>query len=133
MRALSLLLSAAALASCATQPPSPTEAAESQAKLASLTAGKVAGQPLTCLPPGLRSANMEIIDDSTIAYREGSRLYVNHLRGSCSNLKSGFYTLVVRSGGSGQCSGDIADVTDVRTGMTAGSCALGEFVPYRQQ
>lgn len=133
MRAIPLLLAAAAVSSCATQPPSETQMAESQAKLQELTAGRVAGRPITCLPPSLRSKSMTVIDDSTIAYEDGSRNYINHLRGSCTNLKSGFYTLVVRSSGSGQCSGDIADVTDVRTGMTAGSCALGDFVPYTRQ
>ena len=28
------------------------------------------------------------------------------------------------------CSGDIATVADLRTGMTVGSCTLGDFVPY---
>ena len=108
--------------------------AESQAKLQQLTAGKVAGAPMTCLPPSVRSRNLEVIDDNTFAYVDSPRrVYVNHVRGECSNLGSGFYTLVVRSSGSGTCSGDIADVADVRTGMTAGSCALGEFVPYTRQ
>lgn len=131
MRAIPLLLTAAALAGCTTQPPAPGEAAEAQAKLAQLTAGKVAGTPITCLPPSVRSRNMTVIDDSTIAFEDGgNRTYVNHLRGACDNLRPGFNTLVVRSGGSGTCSGDIADVADVRTGMTYGSCALGEFIPY---
>jgi len=131
MRAIPLLLTAAALAGCTTQPASPSDAADAQAKLAELTAGKVAGTPITCLPPSVRSRNMTVIDDSTIAFEDGgSRTYVNHLRGACDNLRPGFNTLVVRSGGSGTCSGDIADVADVRTGMTYGSCALGEFIPY---
>lgn len=130
MRAIPLLASAVALAGCMTQPPAPGATAESQLKFAELTAGKVAGRPISCLPPTLRSRNLEVIDDRTIAYRDGSRTYVNHLRGECGNLKSGFNTLLVRSGGSGTCNGDIAEVADVRTGMTFGSCALGDFVPY---
>ena len=131
MRAIPLLLTAAALTGCATQPPPATQMAESQAKFQELTAGKVAGPAISCLPPSARSRNLEVIDDRTFAYVDSSsRVYVNHVRGECSNLGSGFYTLVVRSSGSGTCSGDIADVADVRTGMTAGSCALGEFVPY---
>ena len=134
MRAIPLLLTAAALTSCMTQPPPATQLAESQAKFQDLTAGKVAGSAVACLPPSLRSRNMVTIDDSTIAYVDSpSRVYVNHLHGECSNLRSGFYTLVVRSSGSGTCRGDIADVADVRTGMTAGSCSLGEFVPYTRQ
>lgn len=130
MRATPLLLIAAVMTGCATQPPAPTRTAEGQAELQRLTAGKVAGAPMTCLPPQIRSRNMVAIDDSTIAFEDGSRTYVNHLRGACSNLRSGFYTLVTRSSGSGVCSGDIADVADVRTGITVGSCALGDFVPY---
>jgi hypothetical protein len=133
MRAIPLLL-AAALTGCMTQPPPATQLAESQAKFQELTSGKVAGSAMACLPPSVRSRNMVAIDDSTIAYVDSPRrVYVNHLRGACSNLRNGFYTLVVRSGGSGTCSGDIADVADVRTGITAGSCALGEFVPYTRQ
>jgi hypothetical protein len=134
MRAIPLLFVAAALTGCATQPSPATQMAESQAKLQELTAGKVAGTPMSCLPPSARSRNLEVIDDRTFAYVDSSsRVYVNHVRGECSNLGSGFYTLVVRSGGSGTCSGDIADVADVRTGMTAGSCALGDFVPYTRR
>jgi hypothetical protein len=58
---------------------------------------------------------------------------VNHLIGECSLLKSGFYTLVTRSNGMGLCRGDIADVADVRTGMTVGSCAIGDWVPYARR
>lgn len=131
MRAIPLLLSAAALTGCMTdQSPAP-RTAEGQAELQQLIAGKVAGAPVTCLPPRLSSRNMVVIDDSTVAFQDGaSRTYVNQLRGECNNLTSGAYSLVVRSGGSGTCSGDIANVTDVRTGATLGSCALGEFVPY---
>ena len=134
MRAIPLLLTAAALAGCTTQPSATTEAAEAaeaQAKLAAATAGKVAGAPITCLPPSVRSRNMVVIDESTIAFEDGrNRTYVNHLRGGCDNLHPGFNTLVVRSGGSGTCSGDIAEVADLRTGASYGSCALGDFVPY---
>ena len=38
--------------------------------------------------------------------------------------------LVTRTSGTGLCSGDIARVVDVSNGITVGSCALGEFVPY---
>ena len=129
MRAIPLLLTAAALAGCTTQPPAPTQTAEAQAKLAQLTAGKVAGQPITCLP-SYSTNDMVTIDDATVAFKQGNRVYVNHLLGECDGLKGGFYTLVTRSGGSGMCRGDISRVTDVRTGMTVGSCAIGEFVPY---
>jgi hypothetical protein len=73
---------------------------------------------------------MVTIDDRTIVFKRGRQVYVNHLLGECDGLDSGFYTLVTRSGGSGMCRGDISHVTDVRTGMMVGSCAIGDFVPY---
>ena len=129
MRAIPLLLTAAALAGCTTQPPAPSRTAESQAKFVQLTAGKVAGRPITCLP-SYTTNDMVTSDDSTVVFKRGGRVYVNHLLGECGGLKSGFYTLVTRSGGSGMCRGDISHVTDIRTGAIVGSCAIGDFVPY---
>jgi len=130
MRAIPLLLSAAVLTGCATQPPSPTELAEAQAQFQKLTAGKVPGQPISCLP-SYRRSDMVTIDDSTIAFKAGRTVYINKLLGECSGLKSGFNTLVTTSSGPGMCRGDIARVADVRTGMTYGSCAIGDFTPYK--
>ena len=132
MRAIPLLLAAAAVSSCATQPPAPTRTAEAQVEFAKLTADRVPGAPITCLP-SYRAGHMTPIDDSTLVFKDGSRVYVNHLIGECSLLKSGFYTLVTRSNGMGMCRGDIADVADVRTGMTVGSCAIGDWVPYARR
>ena len=129
MRAIPLLLTAAALAGCTTQPPAPTRTAEGQAKFQKLTAGKVAGKPMDCLPH-YRADDMVTIDDSTVAFREGSRVYVNHLINECNGLDSGFYTLVTKSHGTGLCRGDMSQVAAVRTGVTVGSCAIGSFVPY---
>ena len=117
------------LSGCATRPQPPTQTAEAQAELQKLIAGKVAGQPITCLPH-YRAEDMVRIDDSTIAFRQGSTVYVNHLRGVCTNLKSSFYALVTHSNGSGLCNGDIAQVRDVSHGMIVGSCGLGDFIPY---
>ena len=132
MRAIPILLTAAILAGCMTQPPAPTRSAKGQADFQRLTEGKVAGAPIACLPPSARTRNMVTIDDSTVAFEDGrNRTYVNHLHGSCSSLDSGFYTLVTRSHGSSSlCTGDMADVMDVRNGISVGSCSLGEFIPY---
>lgn len=129
MRSIPLLLAAAVLTGCMTQPPPATRSAEAEAEFQKLIAGKVAGQPITCLPSYKRN-EMVTIDDGTVAFKNGRTVYVNKLIGECSGLDSGFYALVTNSSGPGLCRGDIARVTDVRTGMTAGSCAMGDFVPY---
>jgi hypothetical protein len=129
MRAIPLLLITAAVAGCAAQPPA-TRSAEAEAKYQQLLAGKAAGPTITCLPH-YRADDMVTIDNSTVAFKDGRTVYVNHLIGECAGLNSGFYTLVTRSNGSGLCRGDIADVRDVRTGMIIGACAIGDFTPYK--
>ena len=127
-----IIVAALALTGCMTQPQPASRSAEAQAEYQKLTADRIPGQPMSCLP-SYRAGNMVPIDDSTVVFKDGSRVYVNHLIGACSNLKSGFYTLVTRSNGMGLCRGDIAHVADVSTGMIAGSCAIGDWVPYSRR
>ena len=74
---------------------------------------------------------MVVIDDNTVAFRHtGSRVYVNNFRNDCPRLGTGWYALVTKRTGSTLCSGEIAQVVDTSSGITVGSCVLGEFVPY---
>jgi hypothetical protein len=131
MRFILVLLAGGLLASCTTTPEQTARAPEKQAELAQLTAGKVAQRPITCLPYR-GSDEMRVIDEETIAYRDGGyRTYVTHMSGRCSNLGSGSTALVTRLYGStGVCRGDIARVVDTANGITVGSCSFGDFVPY---
>lgn len=130
MRAIGLLLAAGVISSCAVAPEPTTRSARAQNEYEHLIAGKVAGPPLTCLP-SYNANDMIVIDERTIAYRQGTgRVYVNHMRSACSGL-GGSTALVTRTFGSPQtCSGDIAQVADLTSRMTVGSCVFGEFVPY---
>jgi hypothetical protein len=131
MRVVSLLIAGGLLASCTTAPQPTQRSAAKEAELAQLLAGKVAQRPISCLPH-YRSSDMRVIDDDTIAFRDGSRrTYVAHMNGGCSNLGNTSYALVTHQFGSADlCSGDIARVVDTMNGMTVGSCAFGEFTPY---
>src|SRR5215213_4961734 len=131
MRGISLLLVAAAIIGCTTtSAQEPIRTAAKQRQFDQLLAGKVAGPPVSCLPT-FRQDDMVVIDDRTIAFRQGSsRTYVNHMQGGCSNLGGG-YALVTRTFGGGQlCRGDIAQVVDLTNRITVGSCVFGDFVPY---
>jgi hypothetical protein len=131
MRSISLLLIGAAIVGCTTgAAEQPIRTAAKPQQYDQLLAGKVAGPPVSCLPT-LRQDDMVVIDDRTVAFRQGSsRTYVNHMQGGCSNLGGG-YALVTRSFGGGQlCRGDIAQVVDLSSRMTVGSCVFGEFIPY---
>lgn len=130
MRSMSLLLTAAALAACSTAPEAP-RTAQAEAHLQKLLSGKSPGPARTCLPH-YRADNMVVIDDNTVVFRDGSTVYRNDFQGgACARLGSGFYAMLTRtSGGTGLCRGDIAQVIDTSSGMTIGSCVLGDFVPY---
>lgn len=133
MRNFGILLIAAAATSCTMAPPatSPAQVAQSQAKFAQLTAGKVAGAPLSCLP-SFRSNDMVVIDDYTIAFRNGpGRVYINHMEGGgCLNIDGGRNALVTKIPGPNLCRGDIAQVVDLSARIPVGSCVFGDFVPY---
>lgn len=118
------------LAACATASAPPQRAAEDQARLDKLLAGKTPGEPRRCLPM-YRTRDMVVIDDYTIAFRDGRTVYVNQPLGGCGRLGSGNYALVTRTFGSELCRGDIAQVVDTGSRMFAGSCAMGDFIPYR--
>lgn len=128
---LCVLASTAAVAGCTTTAPQPRSAAAEQ-HLQQLLAGKSPGAPRTCLPAHRSSANMVIIDDDTVLFRDGGRrIWRTEMRGPCGLLGSGHYTLVSRSfGGQGPCGGDIVQLVDLTSGMTVGSCVWGDFVPY---
>ena len=131
MRLLIFATSAIGLAACATAMSQPEQrSAKAQATYDRMLAGKVAGRAENCLPLQ-RSNDMVVIDDDTILYRNGRTTYVNKPLGSCNLLGRGSYALVTRSVGSQLCRGDIGTVTDMTSGMTVGSCALGDFVPYK--
>lgn len=131
MRLMSLALASGLLASCTTAP-QPTYRSEAKnAELAKLLEGKVAQRPVTCLPH-YRADDMRIIDEETIAFRDGGRqTYVAHMPGGCSNLGVGSTAIVTELHGTADlCRGDIARVVDTVNGMTIGSCAWGDFTPY---
>jgi len=129
---ISLLAAAGiSLAACETADFQPAQrSAQAQATYDKLLAGKTAGRAAKCLPLQ-RSNDMVVIDDDTILYRDGRTTHVNQPLGGCNRLGRGSYALVTRSTGSQLCRGDIANVVDLSTGVTVGSCALGDFVPYK--
>ena len=131
MRSISLLLIGAAIVGCTTTAAEqPIRTAAKQKQYEQLLAGKVAGPPQSCLPT-FHQDDMVVIDDSTVAFRQGSsRVYVNHMQGGCTNL-GGNYALVTRQFGTAQlCRGDIGQVVDLTSHFTVGSCVFGDFIPY---
>ena len=128
-----LFLGATALVGCSATPPREAALAQAnaQARLNQLVAGKVPGRPQSCLPH-YRANDMIVIDDYTIAFRDGtSRVWINKPQGPCNLLSAGPYALVThQTGGLGLCRGDIGSVVDTINHTSVGSCVIGDFIPY---
>ena len=125
-----ICLAPLALAACAGsyQPQPLTE--KQAAKLDKALAGLVPGEKLSCVNREPQS-NFTVISGNTLLYRVSRKLvYKNELIGSCSGLARGD-TMIVRTWGSQYCRGDITTSADLVSGITTGSCALGDFIPYR--
>lgn len=81
-----------------------------------------------CLP-GFREDDFTIISDDIFLYHSRSKtLYMNQPKGGCNGAERN--TLISNRFGSQICSGDIMRVSDLTIGMTTGSCALNDFVPW---
>lgn len=123
-----LLLSAAALASCAA-PASDQRAGSGQSK--NVPAVRVVGTPVSCLPlQSIRESRVR--DDWTIDFRtNGNRWYRNTLPNRCNSL--GFERAFSYATSLTQlCNVDIITVIANTGGsgpINRGSCGLGQFTP----
>ena len=131
MRTVSLLLVAAAAAGCTTGPQPMGRSAEAEAHLNQLLAGRQPGPAVDCVSTH-GASNMITIDDNTVVFKDGSKLFRNDFQGgTCSGLGSRHYAFVTSSfNGNRLCRGDIAKIQDVGNGTVVGTCILGDFVPY---
>lgn len=127
----------ASLALCGTVSASSSRYAEAQAKedarLETALAGKTAGKPQSCIY--LRETHgTESFDnkDGTLLFKVSKKLvYRTDTKGACRRIGRGD-ALITRSFNGGQlCRGDIAHSADLLSGFHSGSCAMGDFVPYR--
>ena len=132
MKTIILALGLAALAGCTQGPPAEPQLGVREAKrLDKLLAGKVAGEPVSCIS-SFDSSRLEVLGDNTLAYRANKNLvYRNTLQGACRGLAQGDTLVMNRLISSQYCRGDIAHVVNLPSGAMSGSCALGDFVPYK--
>lgn len=132
IRAPVMLASVGALlaGSCTTTPAQQVPSPKAQRELADALAGRTPGPPLRCIP-SYRSDQMQVIDDYTILFRDGRTVYLQKPPGGCIGLANGGRTLVTRKfGTSDTCEGDINHLVDLPSGIQAGTCVFGPFVPY---
>ena len=129
--AIVILASAAAVvASCAYTPAEQTRSPAAAKELADALNGRVAGPAQRCIS-NYPQVEVQVIDDWTILYKEGSTIYVQTPRGGCPGIGNGARTLVTRQVGTSQiCDGDINQTADLLSGTGGAACVFGPFVPY---
>jgi hypothetical protein len=132
----SAALLAMLLAGCTTSPREAERAATAEAAtqeaLGTELAGLVPGEPTACLPEPGRSQLSSKGYGATIVYSASRALkYRSDTTGGCERLARGD-TLITRTPIGRVCRGDIATTVDRTTGFQTGSCAFGDFVPYRR-
>jgi hypothetical protein len=128
------LIHTALIAGLTCMPVMPLAAATqtADAKLARITAGRVAGKMVNCINLGISSNDSEKLPGVGIAYRQGTSWYVSRFEGGCPQLRDD--TIVITKLHSSQlCRGDIADLTMAGANIPVGSCVFGAFTPYTKQ
>jgi hypothetical protein len=125
---LRLLVASVALmligAADSTEPP---RTAEAQAKLDKWLGGRVAGETRKCVATSVVT-NAIGIDDRTMLFRDGPRIWRNDLRASLECGKLGKQaTIHTESAANRICSGQQLEFYD---GGITGACVLGDFTPY---
>jgi hypothetical protein len=111
-------------------PPPAGRTPEAQARLDKYLTGRVAGEPQRCIKA--HSSNDPIgIDDRTMLFRDGPRLWRNELVQGYRCDQLGLNRMLVTVNKSIQlCSGDTTYIVDIKSGNGEGTCVLGPFVPY---
>lgn len=130
MKLLHLIVGGALLASAGTaiarEPVSP------DARLAEITAGRVAGQPVSCIiQRNIRST--DIVPGVGIVYRmNDGTLYINRPASGISPSNSDDI-MVTRTYGSQLCRIDIVQLIDRNSRFFSGSFGLSDFEPYSRR
>ncbi len=118
------------LAGCAA---TPEQLAASQARadtaLARAIGDRVAGKPVDCIDANTASGP-QVIDERTILYRQGRRVWRNDLPDSCPFLHGDPILIVELASGGRLCRNDRFRVLQRGSTIPSGMCRLGSFTPY---
>ncbi len=100
--------------------------------LAQVLEGRRAERPRSCVSSRELGGN-EGFGENVILFRgqTNSVVFVNRPTAGCPEIGPG-RAIRVRTPSAQICSGEIIDVFDPVAGFDFGSCALGEFTPYRR-
>lgn len=96
--------------------------------LARALAGRVAGEPASCVP-SRRSEPLRTVDTRTFVYRRGRTIWVNRPERECVGFRP-TASLVVQMHGSRYCRGDRVHALGPGGPIPGPRCELGDWTPY---
>jgi len=119
----------------ATQSAEPPRTPQAQAVLDKWLAGRVAGETRSCLP--MAKINNPIgVDNFTILFRDGPRIWRNNLRrgSECDKVGKPYALVSSAAQTAGRiCSGAVVGIVDMHDPTVAvGACELGDFTVYQK-
>jgi hypothetical protein len=97
-------------------------------KLAEILKGRVAGKPVSCINTW-RNANLSIVDNTAIVYREGRTIYVNRTQNP-KDLDWNDILVIKHFGTTQLCKLDQVTTIERGNGAFTGVVFLTDFVPY---
>ena len=128
-----IMLAALALAGCTGNAAlQASRQAEAQRDLDDALKGRVAGKPQDCLFSPSSVNGPQIVDQATILYRDGKRVWRNDLTAACPSLDQDDI-LVVEMHGSQICKNDLFRPVDRGSQIPGAYCRFGQFTPYTKQ
>ena len=125
---ISPIAAALVLTGCATDRVAPRDRGE--ARLAAMLAGRVAGEPRSCIS-AFDANRMQVIDQTAIVYDAGKTIWVS--RPSDPKSLNSDDIVVIKRTGSQLCKQDVIRTVDRVNHFTTGVVFLGDFVPYEER
>ena len=130
MKSAMMILAGAALAIGSASAVAETRAEKGEAELAKMLEGRVAGEPVSCIPMN-RSDDLRVIEHVGVVYDDGKTIYVS--RAENPNSLDWTDIPVVERFGSQLCKHDVRKTIDRGNGNVSGIVFLGDFVPYTKR
>lgn len=130
MIAAAALLATAVAATAADKADKPTRAEKNQAQFEKLIEGRVAGEPVSCIP-AFQAKDLQVIEGVALVYGRGDTIYVARPTHPDS-LRWDDIIVINRVGGQ-LCHTDIIRTVDRMSGFTTGALFIDRFVPYKKQ
>jgi hypothetical protein len=97
-------------------------------KLAEMIEGRVAGEPLSCIPTNGNNS-LTVIDGTALVYKNGRTVYVNRTAHP-KTLDSDDVLVIERFSGSTLCKLDQVRTVERTSGFMTGVVFMEDFVPY---